>query len=50
MSVSLNDLQLAVHGVDLLNGPMDHGWGMRTAAFADPAGHISEIAQPLSAG
>jgi catechol 2,3-dioxygenase-like lactoylglutathione lyase family enzyme len=40
--------QLAAHGVELLNGPLDREWGMRTAAFADPAGHIWEIAQPLS--
>jgi len=31
-------------GVELLNGPMDRPWGIRTAAFADPAGHIWEIA------
>jgi catechol 2,3-dioxygenase-like lactoylglutathione lyase family enzyme len=30
--------------VQLLNGPMDRPWGIRTAAFADPAGHIWEIA------
>ncbi|WP_234680322.1 VOC family protein [Bradyrhizobium monzae] len=32
-------------GVDLLNGPMDRPWGRRTAAFADPSGHVWEIAQ-----
>jgi catechol 2,3-dioxygenase-like lactoylglutathione lyase family enzyme len=31
-------------GVELLNGPMDRPWGIRTAAFADPAGHVWEIA------
>jgi len=31
-------------GVTLLNGPMDRPWGIRTASFADPAGHIWEIA------
>lgn len=36
--------QLAERGVVLLNGPMDRPWGIRTAAFADPAGHIWEIA------
>jgi uncharacterized glyoxalase superfamily protein PhnB len=41
---------LARHGVALLNGPMDREWGMRTAAFTDPAGHVWEIAQPLSSG
>ena len=32
----------------LLNGPVDRDWGMRTASFADPDGHIWEIAQQLS--
>lgn len=36
--------QLTARGVHLLNGPMDRPWGIRTAAFADPAGHIWEIA------
>lgn len=40
--------RLAAHGVELLNGPMDREWGMRTAAFTDPAGHVWEIAQALS--
>ena len=31
-------------GVRLLNGPMDRPWGIRTAAFADPAGNVWEIA------
>ena len=35
---------LKARGVDLLNGPMDRPWGIRTAAFRDPAGHIWEIA------
>ncbi len=35
---------LASRGVDLLNGPMDRPWGVRTASFADPGGHIWEIA------
>jgi catechol 2,3-dioxygenase-like lactoylglutathione lyase family enzyme len=39
---------LARRGVDLLNGPMDRAWGVRTAAFLDPDGHIWEIAQQLS--
>jgi uncharacterized glyoxalase superfamily protein PhnB len=29
---------------------MDREWGMRTAAFADPDGHIWEFAQELRAG
>ena len=31
-------------GVALLNGPMDRPWGIRTASFQDPGGHIWEIA------
>jgi catechol 2,3-dioxygenase-like lactoylglutathione lyase family enzyme len=36
---------LAARGVELLNGPMDRPWGIRTASFRDPAGHIWEIAK-----
>ena len=39
---------LATRGVGLLNGPIDRDWGMRTASFTDPDGHIWEIAQELS--
>lgn len=39
--------QLKSRGVTLLNGPIDRAWGMRTAAFADPAGHVWEVAQEL---
>ena len=42
--------ELRRRGVDLLNGPVDRPWGMRTAAFADPDGHVWEIAEQLSAG
>jgi catechol 2,3-dioxygenase-like lactoylglutathione lyase family enzyme len=38
---------LAAHGVKLLNGPIGRPWGLRTAAFADPAGNTREIAQVL---
>ena len=37
--------ELAKRGVTLLNGPMDRPWGVRTAAFRDPGGHIWEIAR-----
>ena len=37
--------ELAKQGVELLNGPMDRPWGIRTASFRDPAGHIWEIAK-----
>jgi catechol 2,3-dioxygenase-like lactoylglutathione lyase family enzyme len=40
-------VELAARGVELLNGPMDRPWGIRTASFTDPGGHIWEIAQPL---
>lgn len=36
--------RLADLGVELLNGPMDRPWGIRTASFCDPGGHIWEIA------
>jgi len=39
--------ELAKRGVELLNGPIDRPWGVRTAAFSDPDGHIWEIAQRL---
>ena len=38
---------LADRGVELLNGPMDRPWGVRTAAFADPDGHVWEVASKL---
>jgi lactoylglutathione lyase len=36
--------ELEKRGVVLLNGPMDRPWGIRTASFRDPGGHIWEIA------
>ena len=36
---------LTARGVVLLNGPMNRPWGVRTASFKDPAGHIWEIAK-----
>jgi len=36
--------ELKKRGVELLNGPMDRPWGIRTASFRDPGGHIWEIA------
>lgn len=35
---------LRARGVELLNGPIDRPWGIRTASFRDPGGHIWEIA------
>ncbi len=37
--------ELTARGVVLLNGPMDRPWGVRTASFSDPGGHIWEIAK-----
>lgn len=37
--------ELQRHGVQLLNGPIDRPWGVRTASFKDPAGNIWEIAK-----
>jgi lactoylglutathione lyase len=39
--------ELAAKGVDLLNGPMDREWGVRTASFTDPDGHIWEVAAKI---
>ena len=35
---------LTARGAVLVNGPMDRPWGIRTASFRDPGGHIWEIA------
>lgn len=50
MSVEVNDVdavcaELAQRGVALLNGPMNRPWGLRTASFTDPGGHVWELAQ-----
>jgi catechol 2,3-dioxygenase-like lactoylglutathione lyase family enzyme len=36
--------ELVARGVELVNGPLDRPWGIRTACFRDPAGHVWEIA------
>jgi catechol 2,3-dioxygenase-like lactoylglutathione lyase family enzyme len=36
---------LVDRGIELLNGPMDRPWGIRTASFIDPNGYIWEIAE-----
>jgi catechol 2,3-dioxygenase-like lactoylglutathione lyase family enzyme len=38
-------VELTTRGVELLNGPMDRPWGIRTASFMDPGGYIWEIAK-----
>lgn len=40
--------ELVARGVALLSGPMDRPWGIRTASFADPSGHVWEIAHELA--
>ena len=37
--------ELIGRGVQLLNGPIDRPWGIRTASFVDPNGYIWEIAK-----
>jgi catechol 2,3-dioxygenase-like lactoylglutathione lyase family enzyme len=39
--------ELAGRGVTFLNGPTNQPWGMRTACFTDPDGHLWEIAQEI---
>ncbi len=38
---------LANRGVTFLRGPENRRWGMRTAHFTDPDGHVWEIAQSV---
>jgi len=38
---------LEERGVELVNGPVDRAWGQRTACFADPDGHLWEVAQSI---
>ena len=52
LTIDVPDIQaacskLADVGVDLLNGPMDRPWGLRTASFMDPDGHIWEVAAAI---
>ncbi|HEV3188551.1 MAG TPA: VOC family protein [Acidimicrobiales bacterium] len=49
-TIEVNDVDetcevLKKQAVDLLNGPMDRPWGIRTASFRDPSGYIWEIAK-----
>jgi lactoylglutathione lyase len=38
---------LVAQGVEFVREPTDREWGLRTAHFKDPDGHIWEIAQPI---
>jgi len=51
-TVEVEDVDAAVAalraaGIEVLNGPLDRPWGVRTAAFADPAGHVWEFAAAI---
>ena len=35
---------VVARGAELLNGPQDRPWGIRTACFRDPSGHVWELA------
>lgn len=55
LSIFVDDLdavcgELTAKGVTLINGPIDRPWGVRTITFADPGGHVWEIAQDLPRG
>ena len=50
LTLGVNDVDATVdelerRGVKLLNGPMDRPWGIRTASFRDPGGHVWEVAR-----
>lgn len=52
LTLAVDDVDAAAAGfqnrdVELLNGPLDRPWGVRTACFADPDGHVWELAQRL---
>lgn len=36
--------RLAARGMRILSGPVDRPWGIRTASFEDPGGHLWELA------
>lgn len=38
---------LVDRGIDFFQNPADQSWGVRTAYFKDPDGHVWEIAQPI---
>ena len=49
LTIEVEDVDAAAaeavaRGAVLLNGPVDRPWGIRTAAFRDPAGHVWELA------
>lgn len=49
LTITVDDVDAAAalvvsRGAALLNGPQDRPWGIRTACFRDPSGHVWEIA------
>ena len=40
---------LTERGVELVSGPEDRVWGVRTAAFLDPDGYVWEVAAQIRA-
>lgn len=49
LTIEVDDVDAACaeierRGATLLNGPVDRPWGIRTASFRDPGGHVWEIA------
>jgi catechol 2,3-dioxygenase-like lactoylglutathione lyase family enzyme len=42
--------ELIAQGVEFVREPTDRAWGLRTAHFKDPDGHIWELAQPIATG
>ena len=54
LTVNVEDVDAAVaelrhRGATLLNGPIDRPWGIRTASFRDPGGHVWEVASQAPA-
>lgn len=41
--------KLISKGANVLNGPMDRAWGIRTLTIADPSGYTWEFSAPLNA-
>ena len=39
---------LAERGVEIVTGPQDRSWGVRTATFLDPDGYLWEVAASIS--
>jgi lactoylglutathione lyase len=43
----MGEWEKEIGGINLFVENLDRPWGMRTAAFSDPAGHFWELAQEL---